>query len=468
MAQEGSEMTKIMVYELNEVPWRVMDFYLEKRPNSHCAKFMKDCAKISTHTEDSGELHPWSTWPTMHRGVTNDVHNIRFINQDLSCAGAYPPLWEILERSQKTVGICGSLQSYPPLSSEGVFFHIPDTFSSAPDTKPRKYEAFQNLNIRLTSENKAVAGAVSFSDLLASLKIFKSGVGLNTAGTLVKHLLNERLDSKYKTRRSVMQAHVAFDVLMNALKSYKPDYVAFFSNHVAGMMHRYWKHAFPEDFSGGVENSEHSRFHAGSVLAAMDIFDEQLGALVKFSEAYGYDLIVASSMGQQAIERGAYVPELKLDNASLLAKQMGLSSGLEMAPAMQPDVSFKFENASSLKEFKELFPLLRDPDGRQILVQPYSEQGLTLNLSIRSSKSVIESGYLRFRERAIQISDLGLSVVHRDQGTGYHQPNGMLLWKGEAQPPIYDRRKVDSRQYAPSLLMAMGVDRPEYMMSAIS
>ena len=32
---------------------------------------------------DEGELHPWSTWPTVHRGVNNNLHKIRFINQDL-------------------------------------------------------------------------------------------------------------------------------------------------------------------------------------------------------------------------------------------------------------------------------------------------------------------------------------------------------------------------------------------------
>lgn len=463
-----AKMTKIIVYELNEVPWKVMDFYLEQRPNSHCAKFMEKCAKITTHTEDSGELHPWSTWPTMHRGVTNDVHNIRFINQDLSCAGASPPLWEILEQSQKTVGICGSLQSYPPLDLDNVLFHIPDTFSTAADTKPAKYSAFQKFNIRLTSENKAVAGKLSFSNLLASVKLFKSGVRLSTARTLAKHLLNERLNNKYKTRRAVMQAYVAFDVLMDALSRNKPDYVSFFSNHVAGMMHRYWKHAFPEDFSDRVDDSEHSQFHSGSILAAMDIFDDQLGTLVRFSEMYGYDLIVASSMGQQAIERGEYVPELKLENEVLLAKQLGLKSSFEIAPAMQPDVSFKFNDSSGLKEFKTLFPMLRDVDGNQVFVQRYSEQGLTLNLSVRSSKAVVESEYLKFGEKEIHISDLGLSIVRRDQGTGYHQPNGLLLWKGGAQPRIYDRRTIDSRQYAPSLLTALGVHRPDYMMSAIS
>ena len=47
-------------------------------------------------TEDDGELHPWSTWPTVLRGVNNNIHNIRFINQDLRCSKFYKPIWEIL------------------------------------------------------------------------------------------------------------------------------------------------------------------------------------------------------------------------------------------------------------------------------------------------------------------------------------------------------------------------------------
>ncbi len=93
----------------------------------------------------------------MHRGVSNDAHNIRYINQELSCAADTPPVWEVLTSAGKTVGICGSLQSYPPQKDNKVLFHIPDTFAPTDDTIPRKSSAFQRVNLKLTGENKAVA-----------------------------------------------------------------------------------------------------------------------------------------------------------------------------------------------------------------------------------------------------------------------------------------------------------------------
>lgn len=36
-------------------------------------------------------------------------------------------------------------------------------------------------------------------------------------------------------------------------------------------------------------------------------------------------------------------------------------------------------------------------------------------------------------------------LIRRDSGTGYHQPEGILLWKGNGQPNIRDRRVLDNR-----------------------
>ena len=70
--------------------------------------------------------------------------------------------------------------------------------------------------------------------------------------------------------------------------------------------------------------------------------------------------------------------------------------------------------------------------------------------------------------QAIPIGDLGFSLIERDQGTGYHQPEGIWLWKGAAQPKTSGRSLVDSRQYAPTLLNALGVSCPDYMMAAVT
>src|SRR5690606_23835145 len=206
VTSEADSMRKILVYELNEVPWRVVDFYVARRPGSTLAAFLEGAAQITTRTTDSGELHPWSTWPTMHRGVDNDVHNIRFINQDLSSARAWPPLWEILVANRRTVGIVGSLQSYPPLQHEHCLFHVPDTFAKGPETIPARYRAFQALNLELTRENKAVASTVRLSELLAGFSLLRAGVRPSTGYRLAEQLAREKTNPLWRSLRPMLQA----------------------------------------------------------------------------------------------------------------------------------------------------------------------------------------------------------------------------------------------------------------------
>ena len=146
-------MSKLICYELNEVPWRVVDHYIQKCPNSSLGSLLSRSAQFTTNCNDHGELHPWSTWPTLHRGVSNEVHQIRFLNQDLEPANGWPPVWDILTRNGITTGIFGSLQSYPPVVSDNMLFHIPDTFAAGPETIPDRFEAFQAFNLKQTGEN---------------------------------------------------------------------------------------------------------------------------------------------------------------------------------------------------------------------------------------------------------------------------------------------------------------------------
>ena len=133
----------LVVYELNEVPWRVVDWYVQARPNSALGQLLGSAQTFTTFTRDEGELHPWTTWPTLHRGVTSSQHHIRFINQDLTAAAAYPSIWETLAHAGKRVGVFGSLQSYPPPRQDNYEFYVPDTFAPGCETIPACYESFQ-------------------------------------------------------------------------------------------------------------------------------------------------------------------------------------------------------------------------------------------------------------------------------------------------------------------------------------
>ena len=111
----------MIMYEINEVPWRVVDYYVERKPHSAIAQLLARSQTYTTQTKDTGELHPWSTWPTLHRGVYNDTHNIRFLNQELP--EQHPPIWQLLNTAGVRTGVFLSLQSHPIPEGEWGLLH---------------------------------------------------------------------------------------------------------------------------------------------------------------------------------------------------------------------------------------------------------------------------------------------------------------------------------------------------------
>ena len=76
----------LIIYELNEIP-KVLENFIYKNPKSNLANLYNN-GFSETFTNDLGELHPWSSWPTFHRGVNSQIHKIKFLNQDISkCKG---------------------------------------------------------------------------------------------------------------------------------------------------------------------------------------------------------------------------------------------------------------------------------------------------------------------------------------------------------------------------------------------
>jgi hypothetical protein len=452
----------LIVYELNEVPWRVIDWYARRKPASALARLLGLSKTFVTITRDDGELHPWTTWPTFHRGVTNSQHNIRFVNQNLDGASLYPPIWETVCKAGKRVGVFGSLQSYPPIRDNAYAFYIPDTFAPGCETYPDKYAAFQRFNLRQTQQDGAQASAVQFNTSVADdiFKMIQSGLRLNTCLTLAGHIAKERINRLYRSRRSVLQALVSFDIFQNALKADPPDFCTFFTNHVAGMMHRYWKYTFPEDFDTTL-TTEEDRFHAGSIEYAMDVADAQISKLMAYVDARNGRLIVASSMGQEAIDRGAYHGEWRITDVSRFLKAIGWNDPAHNLLAMQPDFNFAFDSAQNTENFIKHVSRLTDSTGQSVWKR-IQRTGNTVNLGLAPSKQALTSGeaYMSNADGTLtrlEIGALGIDFLKRDPGTGYHQPRGALLLYGAGIEAEDSRAEVDSTAFRPAILGMLGL-----------
>lgn len=453
----------LVLYELNEVPWRVVDWYVYMRPESTLAYILKNSITYTSFTRDEGELHPWTTWPTVHRGVTNKEHKISFINQNIESADEkFPPIWHTLQSNGVKVGVFGSLQSYSPSIDPTYAFYVPDTFSPRDNTWPRKYSAYQRFNLRQVRQDGAKARNIKLTASVISdvIQMLRSGLQIKTCLALINHLVHEKFNSWHCSRRSVLQALVAFDFFEDALQNSHPGFCTFFTNHVAGMMHRYWKYAFPDDFSYEL-SSGYDLFHSESILYAMDVADTHLSKLISYVSKRRGRLMIASSMGQEAVHRDAYQGEWRITNIKLFLRSIGWTKPAADLLSMQPDFNFSFDSEDDASQFVELASLLTDSNGLSIWKR-IRQVDNTVNLGLSPGETALVERRVWLDRKGspsipFHISEVGIDTLNRDPGTGYHQPYGVVMITGEGIMPLDSRSKIDSTELRPLILNMLGI-----------
>lgn len=457
----------LVFYELNEVPWRVVDWYVARRPNSAFARLLQGASTFTTVTRDEGELHPWTTWPSLHRGAYNTAHGIKFINQDLSAAAAYPPIWESAVEAGLTVGVFGSLQSYPlPVKVERDYaFYVPDTFAPRDDSFPASCVPFQRFNLRQTKQDGAQAQNVRLGGSVAAdvLGMLRGGLRLRTLLRLVGHIARERINPLFRSRRSVMQAPVAFDFYHALLQAKQPKFSTFFTNHVAGMMHRYWRQSFPEDFPAAIAEPA-DEFHETSIEFAMDIADEQIAKLMDYVSARIGILAIASSMGQEAIDRGTYSGEWRITDCEKFVRAAGWTLPYENVLAMQPDFNFILTDEAQAHAFAAHMLCLTDSAGASIWKRA-QVTATTVNMGLSPSLTALEEGYVTVTStagaaRRVSVENMGIERLQRDPGTGYHQPQGTLFFWGEQVAADDARSLIELSSVRGLMACALGVQSP--------
>lgn len=449
---------KLILYELNEVPKRLIEKYAQLKPNSSFAYLLKKGNLTETYTSDIGELHPWSTWPTLHRGVNNKYHKINFINQPLEDANTYPPIWDLLQKKGFKVGVFGSLQSYPPINSENISFYLPDTFAPDSDAYPEILRKFQSFNLKVCAENKAISKEIGKYLYLDFCKlIFNGAFSISSLSKIFLHILKEKINTQYCKRRSLFQPTLGFDLYFKCLNKYQPNFSTFFTNHVAGIIHRYWRDLFPEDFTD--KSYKISNFKKYSVIKAMDISDKQICRLIKYCNKFDANLLIASSMSQKAV-RDVYMHwDLQFEDFLKFLKFFKLDkSKYILKPAMQPDHCIKCSSINDLLNIKKIISKIKDNEGNLIIHETYRRDN-HINISLHLTRNLMLKNFLEIDNCNYSLSDIGLKMIKRDPGTAYHTPEGILIKYGRyfKESQFIEQDLIDTTQIAPMISNYFGI-----------
>lgn len=433
------------------------------------AKVFANSRKYETFSEDKGHLSPWVTWPTVHRGITNEKHFISDFGQEINDQEKqYPAIWNILAQKKLKVGLFGSLHTYPiPENPENFSFYVPDTFAAGSECFPKKLEAFQKFNLTMARESsRVVSNRIPGGEAIRFLmKLPDLGFRFKTAMDIAGQIVDERVNKWKIVRRRTYQSVIGFEIFYKQLVTQRPDFATFFTNHVASSMHRYWAASFPDDYENLKLGREWVETYNKEIVFTMKKADEMIGRLMKFVETNpDYSLWILSSMGQQAVEAKEIETDLFVTNGKKFMDNFQLGPGnYELKPSMVPQFNV-LVHVDKRKNFEEKLATFKI-NGQPVNCRQKSDGFYSLDI-----------GFANLEEKDIRIELMGkriplehsgmenVKIQDRCGATAYHIPQGSLL--------IYAPGKnlngkgvtsISTTEIAPAILRNYSVEVPTYM-----
>jgi hypothetical protein len=461
-------MRKIIFFELNEVPFSIIDYYCKKYPQSTLARILPKTYQYETVTEDVGHLSPWITWPTVHRGVTNVKHNIKDFGEDLSKVdGEFPPIWKILKKSGISTGVFASMHSFPiPADYKEYSFYVPDPFAGDSSSHPSNLIPFQKFNLAMSrkSGRNVDTGIDLKSAASAALSMPAIGIKAKTLVEVAGQIVKERSQPWIKTRRRTYQSVMAFDVYMNLLRKTKPQFSTYFSNHAASTMHRYWAATFPDHYKEYHLDKEWQSTYSGEIDFVMNKFDDFLETLLAFVNAnQEYKLVVLSSMGQKATVAEEVRSESYCKDFGKWMEWLGLKQD-EWEPrfAMHPQYNMQIVKEEKIKEICDKL------DQLYINGKPISYREKEGFFSLDLGHKNLPDDFAVFKGEKVPFQTLGLTNEPIDDHTGstaYHIPEGSLLIYDPQETSVKNSRVsgISTTAVAPSILQNFKLEVPAYM-----
>jgi Type I phosphodiesterase / nucleotide pyrophosphatase len=469
---------KLILLELNEVPFQVVDAFCEAQPDSDIAALMKDSAQLVTTCEDEIELDPWISWPTLHRGVSDTKHRILSLGQTLDKVdNQYPPMWRMITSAGRTAGVFGSIHSsHVPPSMEAYKFYMPDFFDEKVFAYPTYLKGFQQFNLEMTRRSaRNVNTSIPRSAIREFLRsAIATGFSVDTAREVIAQLAGERKERRVRLRRRSLQALLMADVFTRMLKRDMPDFSTLYSNHVAAAMHRYWAAAFPGDYKPNLTSPEWQRLYQREVFEAVRIASKIIGKLRRLVDSRKDTvLLIASSMGQHATEHppsdGLYtirdlgkfmanfgIPEDQFRQKHAMVPCTGVLVDASIRDDFQKKLNqFRIGESRMVESEKEISPM-------SYALHDGNFFSLYMNFDAYTGEHV---GYLGNEPKTFE--DLGIGFLPHEDGvsvTAHHHPDGILLIYDPTRPSSAGSRlRVSTLEIAPAVLAHYGIAAPDYM-----
>jgi hypothetical protein len=253
----NASLRKVILVELNEITWTLIDPLLERGSLPTFAEFIRHGTKGSpVATEVPPYLDPWISWTSLYTGRPHDEHGVRFLEQPPETVTG-PRLWDLAADAGRSVGVFGSIMSWPPREDVQGFW-VPSTFSPDPTTFPRSLQPIQELNLMATRAHTPVRGRNGrLSPGRLAFRLLRLGLKPSSIAEAVSFLVRSTVRPHRKWEKVSLQPMINLDFFEKLYREHRPDLATFHSNHAAHYQHRYWRAMDWVAARRGVQSSWH-------------------------------------------------------------------------------------------------------------------------------------------------------------------------------------------------------------------
>lgn len=456
---------KVLLFELNEITWRFLDPLLRDGDLPAFADLIRRGARgAPVAPEVPPDLDPWISWTTVYTGRPPQEHGVKFLEQPPETVRG-PKLWDLVADAGKSVGVFGSIMSWPPRDDVSGFW-VPGTFSPGPETFPPDLRPVQDLNLTYTRAHTPLASEPRPGKLGLLRKLLGLGLRPTTVASIAGYLARRAARLAKDWEKVSLQPLINLDFFAALWAKHRPDFSTFHSNHVAHYQHRYWRATDPTPFLEKPSAEEVKRY-GGAIRFGYRSADQLLRRL---GRVVGPDtvVVVASGLGQQP-----YVVEefkggrsvVRMQDVNQVLDLVGAAGRCKPYSVMAPQWNIRFDSPDVQR---------RAVRGLEAAYYKSPDQGLfscveagdTICINIRQKlpRPIDWDADCVFPEtgRTVKMRDL---CAEKDPTPkqGHHDRPGVLVMAGPGVRAGAEVGECSTLDLAPTILTLLGLPVPGYM-----
>lgn len=452
---------KVLLIELNEITWDLIDPLIDRGRLPTFERLKREGTWATPMSVDlPPQLDPWITWTTVYTGRPQPDHNVFFLQQPPESIKARR-LWEIVDDAGLSVGVYGSVCSWPPRRVKG--FYVPDTFSPDTQTHPKTLQPIQELNltytrsVRLPSDQDGLLFKAQLGAKLVSL-----GLSAGTIARITRQLARERVNPELRWQRVALQPIVNFDFFSRLYRRHRPRFATFHTNHVAHYQHTYWKAMDPDAFPQET-TPEETRVFGGAIEHGYRTADELLKRVLALVDDDTV-LIIASSMGQRPfstrLKGGKSIAQVR--SLHKLLEILGVEKRARALSTMSDQFNL-YTDSTETRDFivGVLESVYVDTPEQHMFNIEVVENGITVNLTCYDGVS--ENSRIHFPHNGTSFRYEDLIYNTGFIKSGCHDPKGMMIIYGAGVRRGGHVAESNNLDIAPTVLTLLGLEVPAEM-----